>query len=101
MKSKDKDLKTRHLCISLFVGLFITISLGSWALWMGTQDNNNGEYFNPQTGAWDISYAISHFAAPAVIGLFATIFLFFSLRSLYHFKKRYKEMESDSKLTKI
>ena len=42
-------------------------------LWLMAQNNNNGELFDPATGQWDISYALS--IASVIYGLsFAMIF---------------------------
>ena len=94
MKTRNENIRTKHIYISLFIGLFFTISVGSLFLWMGAQNNNNGEYFDIQTGAWDIPYAALQFVVPGIMGLCIAMFLFFLLHTFSVFKKRFKDIKS-------
>jgi len=53
--------------VVFFIGCTAALTLSSFAVWAGSRDNNQGEYFDTLTGQWDWWYVAHHFIWPQVL----------------------------------
>jgi hypothetical protein len=56
-----------------FIGSTLALVMGGIAVWAGSQDNSQGEYFDTVTGQWDWWFVAQHFIWPLAlwVGVFA------------------------------
>lgn len=96
MKNRKETLfKKSHLYSSIAIGVMFTLLVGSLSLYMGAQNNNQGEYYDFQTGEWDIPYAALQFAVPGIMGICIASFLFLLLHTFRYFKIRFSEIDNN------
>lgn len=57
----------------LIAGSIVALSWGCFSVYLGAQNNNQGEFYDTQTGAWDISYTLIYLLSP--VGFWFIIFL--------------------------
>ncbi|MBB5035717.1 hypothetical protein [Prosthecobacter vanneervenii] len=51
------------------MGSLLALALGGLAVWAGSRDNNQGEYFDPVSGQWDRWFVAQHFIWPVALWL--------------------------------
>ncbi len=49
------------------VGVAAALGWSSLSVWMGAQDNNQGEFFDPATGRWEWDVVAFYFTYPLVL----------------------------------
>lgn len=62
-KRTSKTIKA----VVFFIGSTAALTLSSFAVWAGSRDNNQGEYFDTLTGQWDWWFVAHHFIWPQVL----------------------------------
>lgn len=48
------------------IGLVLALMVGGLGFYIGVQNNNQGEFYSPDTGVWNITYALMYVLAPLV-----------------------------------
>ncbi|WP_461785751.1 hypothetical protein [Prosthecobacter sp.] len=51
------------------IGATLALAWSALSIWLGSKNNNQGEYFDALTGEWDVSYVLIQFAYPLTIWL--------------------------------
>lgn len=54
-------------CVVFFVGAAAALGWSVLSVWMGAQDNNQGEFFDPETGRWERDVVAFYFIYPLVL----------------------------------
>lgn len=70
------------------IGLILALALGGFAIYVGAQNNNQGEFYDFQTGVWNISYSLTWLLSPLIIWLV----IFFSGYGIYKLYKHGEKM---------
>jgi len=64
------------------VGSILALAWGGFSLYVGAQNNNQGEFYDFQTGEWDILHALTWVFYPVVIW-FLIFFVGYGIYKLY------------------
>lgn len=67
------------------IGITLALAWGSLSVWVGSKDNNQGEYFDTLTGEWDLIYVLIQFVYPLIIWV-VIFFVFGGFQKSHHRK---------------
>ncbi|MDB6004414.1 MAG: hypothetical protein JWR15_1401 [Prosthecobacter sp.] len=73
MGNQDTSPATRKSqiirCVVFFIGTAAALGWSCLSVWAGSQDNNQGEFFDPATGRWEWDVVAFYFTYPLVLWL--------------------------------
>jgi hypothetical protein len=55
--------------VVFLMGSVVALGVGGLSVWLGSRDNNQGEFFDPVTGRWDWGTVAFYLLYPTVLWL--------------------------------